>query len=76
MSCLQSYLEKTSTTQAKFALRIGKTQGFVSKLARGEVVPTLETAFQIERETDGAVKADSWLAASGISCSEIAGGAQ
>lgn len=53
---LATYLKENSITQAEFAVRIGITQGALSKLC-GTGGASPETALAVERETGGAVRA-------------------
>lgn len=62
MSKLRDHLEKQSIRQSDFAARIGATQGMVSRLINGVLLPSLKMAIAIERETCGAVPANSWSA--------------
>lgn len=57
---LASYLETHKKTQEAFAAEIGVKQATVSRLKRGKR-PSLELAAKIERATDGAVPASSWV---------------
>lgn len=47
-------------SQRDVAPILGLTQAAVSNLESGDVTPKLETAFQIEEKTGGAVPAKSW----------------
>lgn len=60
MSKLRAYLDRHDIRQADFAGRIGSTQGMVSRLITGAVLPSLKMAIAIERETGGEVPANSW----------------
>lgn len=62
MSKLREHLEGNGIRQADFAARIGVTQGMVSRLVSGALLPSLELAVKIERDTGGAVPASSWIA--------------
>lgn len=57
---LAAFLKANGTAQEAFALRIGIKQGSLSKICRGIIRPSLDTATAIEVETDGAVPATSW----------------
>lgn len=61
MSTLSDYLKANQILQQDFAKRIGATQGTVSRLAKQSMVPSLALAVAIERETNGAVPASSWV---------------
>lgn len=63
MSTLSDYLKANQILQQDFAKRIGATQGTVSRLAKQAMVPSLALAVAIERETNGAVPASSWVCA-------------
>lgn len=62
---LREYLQSRSIRQKAFADEIDATQGYVSKLVRGEVVPSMEIAAKIHRVTDGAVPYEAWISKSG-----------
>lgn len=57
---LAAYLEEAGITQADFAPRVGVTQGALSKMVRGLIKPSLETAIAIKRETNGAIVPEEW----------------
>ena len=58
---LDQFLQDNGLRQASFAERVGATQATISKLVRDETRPSLELAVRIERETKGAVPANSWV---------------
>lgn len=60
MNTLQSYLTENGISQADFAARIGVTQGTVSKLCAGTIVPRMRTAQAIHAATDGKVPVAAW----------------
>lgn len=66
MNTLSSYLKARSIKQAEFAEEVGISQGTVSRLASGSLVPSLSVAVRIERHTGGAVPVSSWLASSDL----------
>ena len=66
MSTLDAYLSKYRIRQASFAARVGTSQATISKLISRTVLPSLELAVRIERETDGEVSAASWVEVSPI----------
>ena len=61
MSALKPYLADQNLSQKAFALRLSVDPSIVSRLANGQMLPSLELAVQIERETGGAVPATSWI---------------
>lgn len=61
MSTLSDYLKNNQILQQDFARRIGATQATVSRLAKQSIMPSLTLAVAIERETNGAVPASSWV---------------
>ncbi|PJN95097.1 hypothetical protein CNY89_10530 [Amaricoccus sp. HAR-UPW-R2A-40] len=63
MNMLSDHLQRHGITQAQFADRAGVNQGFVSRLCRGLVMPSLEKAAHIERITGGEVPMSSWVPA-------------
>lgn len=50
-------MQARGINQDDFAVVIGCSQPHISKLASGDVRPSLETLLKIERATDGAVTA-------------------
>jgi DNA-binding transcriptional regulator YdaS (Cro superfamily) len=63
MMTLSSYLTENKIKQREFAVQIAVHPSIVSRLTAGQMSPSLELAFAIERETRGAVPAASWLPA-------------
>lgn len=61
MDKLLSYLKARHATQAEFAASVGITQAALSRMLAGKITPSLTTAVRIERATDGAVPASSWV---------------
>jgi len=61
MSTLSQYLEREKLTQSAFADRLGVKQSFVSRLIRGEAMPSLKTAVRIAEVTGGAVPVTAWF---------------
>lgn len=57
---LGEWLEKNDVGQAEFAVRIEVTQSQVSRLVNGRRRPGRRVALAIQRETAGAISADSW----------------
>lgn len=62
MSDLTDFLRDQGMSQRAFAEMVGVDRSIVSRLARREMRPSLELAFEIERATAGRVPAESWLA--------------
>ena len=60
MMNLAAYLQSQNKTQEAFAAEIGVRQATVSRLKRGKR-PSLQLAAKIERATQGAVSASSWV---------------
>ncbi len=60
---LSAWLEKNAKTQAWFAKRLKCDQGRVSKLASGEVMPTMNTIRKIELITKNEVSFRDWVVA-------------
>lgn len=58
---LNQFLTLQKISRAAFAERVGISQPYLSQLEAGKRVPSLELAVRIERETDGAVLAVSWV---------------
>lgn len=61
MTKLRTYLLSSGKKQSALASEIGVSKGYLSYLARGLKSPGLDTAFAIERATEGAVPASSWV---------------
>lgn len=61
MSHLSSYLQSSRKSQATLAEEVGVSRGYMSELVAGAKKPGLDLAFAIERATDGAVPAASWV---------------
>ena len=61
MSSLTQHLTSHGLTQRAFAARIGVDPSIVSRLCANLMTPSLHLAIQIERETNGAVPASSWV---------------
>lgn len=61
MSKLTTYLSETSISQAKLSDALGISRSHMSLLVSGERKPGLDLAVAIERATDGAVPASSWV---------------
>jgi transcriptional regulator with XRE-family HTH domain len=57
---LGEYLSANDMTRSEFAARIRLSEASVSRIARGLQKPDLDTAFDIERETGGAVPASQY----------------
>jgi transcriptional regulator with XRE-family HTH domain len=63
MSTLSAYLCSANISQKAFAELVEIDKSVVSRLARMEIRPSLDLAFRIERVTNGAVPASSWVEA-------------
>ena len=61
MSKLSQYLMEKGIAQRAFAARLGMSASYLSEIAGGRRTPSLALAFAIERETEGAVDAASWV---------------
>lgn len=61
MMTLQEYLRISGTRQADFGRSIDVTQGTVSRLCTGRMLPDLVMAAKIERQTNGAVPLGVWV---------------
>lgn len=58
---LKQYMNDSGSTQESFSKLIGHSKGYVSQLVNGKKQPSLDLAFKIERLTNNAVPADSWV---------------
>jgi transcriptional regulator with XRE-family HTH domain len=61
MTKLTTYLSEASISQAKLSEVLGISRSHMSLLVSGERKPGLDLAVAIERATDGAVPASSWV---------------
>jgi DNA-binding transcriptional regulator YdaS (Cro superfamily) len=61
MNKLQLYLETNNVARRDFADLIGVDQSVLSRFCRSLARPGLDKAVAIERLTDGAVPASSWV---------------
>jgi transcriptional regulator with XRE-family HTH domain len=61
MTNLAQYLRDTGTTQRAFAATLEMSPGFLSEILSGKKRPGIDTAFNIERATNGAVPVSSWV---------------
>lgn len=61
MSLLQAYIAASGTKQSALAETLGVSRGYLSELVGGTKKPSLDLAFAIQRATDGAVPASSWV---------------
>jgi transcriptional regulator with XRE-family HTH domain len=59
---LRQFIRNSGLTQTQWAERFGVTSSYLSVLLQGGRKPSLQLAVRIERETDGAVPATSWVA--------------
>ncbi len=61
---LRDHLAKQEVTAAEFARRIDYDKGNFHRLLKdGDTWPTLDLAFRIDRETQGAVPMSAWAEA-------------
>ena len=60
MEKLVAHIRACGQTQSQFAPLIGVTQASLSKMCRGVIRPSLETALKIEAVTEGAVPVSAW----------------
>lgn len=60
-TALKEHLEKTGTSHAEFARRLGVTDSAVWRWAHGERTPGGKMAYAIEEVTGGKVPARSWF---------------
>lgn len=55
------YIRTSGHNRAAWADRLGISRPYLSDILNGNKVPSLELAARIERATDGAVMAASWV---------------
>lgn len=58
---LAQFIQKSEYTQASFAARLGISASYMSDIINGKKRPSLDLAFEIERETEGFVPASTWV---------------
>ncbi|WP_142663590.1 helix-turn-helix domain-containing protein [Paracoccus laeviglucosivorans] len=61
MVTLETHLRQSGEKQADFAVRVNVRQGTVSKLCRGQMIPSMMLAQRIERATGGKVPVAIWV---------------
>ncbi|MBY0137511.1 helix-turn-helix transcriptional regulator [Paracoccus yeei] len=61
MTTLGAYLKNNEIRQDEFAARLGVTQATVSRLCRGDSLPSLRLAAAIKQATDNVVDLESWI---------------
>jgi DNA-binding transcriptional regulator YdaS (Cro superfamily) len=61
MTKLDDHLKSQSIRRRDFAQEIGVHESVLSRFCNGLARPALDTAFAIERATNGAVPASSWV---------------
>ena len=57
---LQEWITDACMTQSEFALKIGKSQAFVSQLCSGRHKPSIEVAQEIHEFTHSQVGLEDW----------------
>lgn len=60
MTKLDAYLRDHGISGRHFAALVGLSEGQVSRIRRGHVIPETRTALAIERATNGAVPVSEW----------------
>ena len=58
---LTAWREANGLTVRELADKIGVNKSTLYRIENGEIVPTLETAFALERATGGKLPAQAWL---------------
>ena len=61
MNTLDDHLKQNNIRRRDFAAEIGVHESVLSRFCNGLARPALDTAFAIERATNGAVPASSWV---------------
>jgi ribosome-binding protein aMBF1 (putative translation factor) len=61
MSTLADWMRRNGVRDNEVAKAINRDRSIVSRIRRGELVPTLSVAVAIERLTKGAVAVQSWV---------------
>ena len=57
----REFIIDSGETQAIWAKRLGVGQAYLSLLLNNKKTPSLDLAVRIQRATEGAVPADSWV---------------
>lgn len=55
------HIKASGMSRSEWAARLGVSKSYLSELENGKKRPSLEVAVEIERLTDGAVPAASWV---------------
>lgn len=55
------FIKSSGLNRAAWADRLGVSRSYLSDLLNGNKTPSLDLAVQIERATNGAVAASSWI---------------
>lgn len=76
MTSLKAYLDRTGVKQFEFAAKVQTTAATVSRLCAGTLKPALDLAHRIERETDGEVPTETWIADDEANSSETPSSAE
>lgn len=61
MNKLEKYLKHRGISQRGFAKKIGTTPNNLSSLIRGNSLPSLRLAYEIEKKTGGLVTLYDWI---------------
>jgi len=61
MNKLDAYLKENNLSGRAFARQAGLTDPYLSKIRSKIFIPSLTVAYRIERITEGAVPATSWV---------------
>jgi transcriptional regulator with XRE-family HTH domain len=59
---LADYLAQNQIRRSDFAVRIGKSQSYVTMICQGSIWPSREAVARIQDATDGAVMANDFVA--------------
>ena len=58
---LKEHLAASGKRRSEWAQELRISEAFLSQIVNGKKRPSLDLAFRIERATDGAVPAGSWI---------------
>lgn len=61
MTLLRQFIEGSGMPRSRWQHRFGISRPYLHQLEAGQKTPSLDLAVRIERETDGAVPAASWV---------------
>lgn len=64
---LAKFISESGKNRSAWAVMLGISRSYLSEILSGNRRPSLELAVSIERKTNGAVPASSWIEPEGLS---------